>query len=61
MLPQFPVSREGAFSAAVGGGGWGGGDGREREGGARINPGIAGGDRAGRGAAATATTIAGAR
>lgn len=62
VLPQFPVSREGTFSAAVGGGGWwGGGDGREREGGARINPGIAGGDRAGRGAAATATTIAGAR
>lgn len=59
MLPQFPVSREGAFSAAVGGGGWEGGT--EREGGARINPGIAGGDRAGRGAAATATTIAGAR
>lgn len=27
MLPQFPVSREGAFSAAVGGGGWGGGTG----------------------------------
>lgn len=54
-LPQFPASREGGFSAAVGGGGWG--DGREWEGGARIIRGRAGGDRTGRGAAATTTII----